>query len=232
MSSLRSVYCYESGEYVFPKIETGSIDIDNVPISGGGGGSVAGAICYYSTTPQSISPTTDTVLLIGSLNSANTFGTTALVPYPNSQSATGFQNTGSTNIFVIISGFCTFSDNDGGTSASYALWISKNGNNNDRYGFSETADNSDIPTLNFACALQLAPDDFVQLNCWTNNLNTGTQAVVCVFPGLRFTIAQLNEGTSDATSQNLEQVLTQGNDAGDTDIINVGNLSVNKYLHQ
>ena len=223
--SIANFYNYVTKEVTVPNLEIdGVLELHNVPFNGGGSGSVAGALSYINTTSQSVTIGTNQLLNLGSLDPVNSFGTTDL-SYSNGK----ITNNSASSIFVLITGFCVFSSSGSG---SYALWMSRNANNSvDRYGYTETADDNDFVSINFSTSLQLAPNDYVSLYCWSNN-STGILAGVGTFPGLRFTISQLNQetGGGGSNTETLSQCLILGNDAGNQSITNVNALSMNGYL--
>ena len=206
--------------------------INGQPPSGGGntGGGVAGAISYTSTVPQTVSIGGNTLLILGTSDAPNTFGTTNLQAVIGDGHVVAISNSGTSAIFVLISGFVSFTNNSG-SGSSYALWVERNGNVNDRYGCTETTDDNDFVTLNLSCSMQLAVGDSLSVVCWTNNPN-GTSASSTSFPGLRLTVAQLNEGSGGGGggAPTLASVLASGNDGNAQSITNVQSVNANYQI--
>lgn len=192
--SLSSFVISGSSKIGFNHIDVDELDIDNVPFSGGGGGSgsVAGALAYTNNIPQTLPNAGNTNLIFGSSDSSNTFGSTNLSTVLDGSNIIGIRNTGSSSINVLITGYCSY---NGLADGSYAIWINKNGSDSDRYGLSETVGDNDYVILNFTCSLQLAVNDYINLRTWVNATGGTVSGSNASFtPALRIIVTQMNEG--------------------------------------
>ena len=130
--------------------------------------SVVGCIGYTGGT-QTITNSV-TVLTWGSTDSANTYGTTPPISIDSSNSI--FTNTNSSPILIDVKGFVIWSNNSNVlANADLAIFIVKNGNQNDRYGLSNFAADSDIPSQIFASTMVLQPNDYFTVSGW---ISTGS----------------------------------------------------------
>ena len=230
MSSLAN-YLLPDGRLAFNSIDCNEIDIDDVPVGSGGGsggGSVAGALAFVNNTSQTLPDAANINLILGTADSENTFGTTTLTQmFDGSSNTIGVQNNGSNSICLLVTGYCTFTGNNSAVGP-YAIWINKNGNDNDRYGLCESNVDNDFIVLNFSCSVQLAPNDYINLRCWVNISVTVTASNAPFQPALRFIATQMNEGSGgggSGGSETLQQVLTNGNNGGNLNMTNLNNIT-------
>ena len=84
---------------------------------------------------------------------------------------------------INVSGYVTF-DAGIGSTAYIAVWAVKNGNDGDRYGYTNISPSSDIPSISFNFTLILQPSDTYTIHVWQesgSNVNVNGSNV----PGAR-----------------------------------------------
>lgn len=149
----------------------------NIPPSSGGGSSTLSTIAFKSNSPIAVSggQGNGTAVPWQSVDQANNLGSS-----PISLGSTGgnqqlnisaFQNNATSSVVVRASGFICW-DTYSSPTSSRVVYIVKNAQNSDRYGYSNVAVSQDVPVSTFSVDLVLAPNDTFQVFVWHNDGST------------------------------------------------------------
>lgn len=151
-------------------------------------------IAFTSSTPMTVSGSqgNGTQVPWQAVDSANTFGSSPISlgsPSGDQQlNISGFQNNSTNSVVVRVSGFVCWSNFVSPTS-SRVVYITKNGINTDRYGYSDVAVSQDVPVSHFSADLVLAPSNTFQLYVWHND---GSVTSIFEQYGARILVTTLN----------------------------------------